>query len=237
MLSSANILFIKDAIQTSTEQLGVVISPLNTLFNQFFPRENKVLWLFFNLYLLQCSSGLKHPLHQSLQGAWCRKNSLNEVLSVPFEWLPAVAELCNGTVLVPGTGVREQAGGEGLSFLVLCLGSGLAASLEHQLGLECSGSGGKGPEKLKLSHVAITGIWENLSYEICFKATALGPILSFQQTQSMFISWVLGLLKCSVGGGNLALNQQDTREFFFSAPGSDFYPFIFSPSCSAVWFY
>lgn len=52
MLSSANILFIKDAVQTSTEQLGVVISPLNSLFNKFFPRENKLLWLFFNLLTL-----------------------------------------------------------------------------------------------------------------------------------------------------------------------------------------
>lgn len=50
MLSSANILFIKDAVQTSTERLGVVISPLNSLFNKFFPRENKLLWLLFNLF-------------------------------------------------------------------------------------------------------------------------------------------------------------------------------------------
>lgn len=114
----------------------------------------------------------------------------------------------------------------------------MAASLEQQLGLECSGSvgGKKRPEKLKLSHVASTDIWEKLSYEIWDKATAVSPVFSFQQTHRMFI-WVLGLLKSSVEVGNSGLSQQEGVKIFFSAPGSDFWPFIFSPSCSAIWFY
>lgn len=50
MLSSANILFIKSVVQISTEQLGGVISLLDSLFNRFFPGEKELWWLFFNLF-------------------------------------------------------------------------------------------------------------------------------------------------------------------------------------------
>lgn len=98
----------------------------------------------------------------------------------------------------------------------LCSVGSVAASLEQQLGLECSGSvgGKKRPEKLKLSHVASTDIWEKLSYEIWDKATAVSPVFSFQQTHRMFI-WVLGLLKSSVEVGNSALSQQEGVKIFF----------------------
>lgn len=43
MLSSANILFIKDVVQISTEQLGGVIPLLNSLFSHFFPGEKELL--------------------------------------------------------------------------------------------------------------------------------------------------------------------------------------------------
>lgn len=41
MLSSANILFIKDVVQISTEQLGGVLLLLNSLFNIFFSLEKR----------------------------------------------------------------------------------------------------------------------------------------------------------------------------------------------------
>lgn len=50
MLSRANILFIKDVVQISAEQLGGVISLLNSLFNRCFPGKKELLWLFFNLF-------------------------------------------------------------------------------------------------------------------------------------------------------------------------------------------
>lgn len=86
--------------------------------------------------------------------------------------------------------------------------------------------GGKRPEKLKLSHVASTDIWENLSYKIDCKATALSPVFSFQETQRMFI-WVLGLLKSSWEVKIWLWASRKLGILFFSSPGSDFCPFLF----------
>lgn len=125
------------------------------------------------------------------------------------------------------SGVREGRG-EGLGSSVPCAGSGLAASLEQQLGLECSGSvWGKGPEKLKVSQVPSTDIWENFPCEVCYKAAALSPVFSSQQTRRMFV-WVLGLLKSPVEDKNLALSQQETEKFVFLLMRVIFVP-LYSP--------
>lgn len=106
---------------------------------------------------LQCSPGLKHPLHHSVTpGSPIKKNNLNKVLSACSESLPARGWALEWHCPCGWQWGERTGRGEGL-WAALC--RVLAPAWSSSWGwnaLEVPGQ--KGPEQLKLSHV--TSTWD-----------------------------------------------------------------------------
>lgn len=120
MLSSPNILFIKDVVQISTEQLDGVIFLLNSLFNRFFFLEKMQFCGYSSVFSptailsklkassISCSTPFSH-FRKPNEEEKCF--SSNKLLSAPFEVQP-VAELRTNTVLWTDSRVERTSSAE-----------------------------------------------------------------------------------------------------------------------------
>lgn len=121
MLSSPNILFIKDVVQISTEQLDGVVFLLNSLFNRFFSwRKCSSVAILQSFHPLPSSPSLKHPLHLALHHSVTSGNLMKKknVLAQISCYLPLlnyslpVAELRTNTVLWSDSRVERTSSAE-----------------------------------------------------------------------------------------------------------------------------